>query len=272
MENNPSNLAQKVLTIADQAGAILLRHFKTVLDVDYKQDKFDPVTVADRESDEFIRTQLQTLFPNDLVLSEESDSIPNDYSGRVWMVDPLNGTKSFVKGTDTFAVVIGLVENGVPILGCVTVPAQNKVFLAEIHKGAFEKVDGEFKRIHTSLIHDIEASCLITRESSNEVRPIEKKTNQLPFMKRIEGISGAKVCMIARGDADAHINTNFKASKWDIAAPQVILEEAGGMVTDLDGNPIDYKKATTNLERSYVASANNELHEKIIEKIRELHV
>lgn len=272
MENNLSEEAQKILDIADQSGSILLTHFKTVLEVDYKQDEFDPVTLADRESDNFIREQLHTLFPNDLILSEENDAIPNEYTGRVWMVDPLNGTKSFVKGSDTFAVVIGLVENGVPIFGCVNVPAQNKVFYAEKSKGAFEKVSGTFEKIHASSIHEIRESCLITREQSGEVRPIEEKLNQLPFMKRVEGISGAKVCMIARGDAEAHVNTNFRACKWDIAAPQIILEEAGGIVTDLDGHPIDYKKDDAHLDRSYVASANKELHEKIIEGLRKLNV
>jgi 3'(2'), 5'-bisphosphate nucleotidase len=272
MENNISEEAQKILNIADQSGSILQKHFKTVLEIDYKKDEFDPVTLADRESDNFIREQLHTLFPDDLILSEENDDVPHEYTGRVWMVDPLNGTKSFVKGSDTFAVVIGLVENGIPIFGCVNVPAQDKVFYAEKDKGAFEKVNGTFEKIHASSRHEIRESCLITREQSSEVRPIEEKLNQLPFLKRVEGISGAKVCMIARGDAEAHINTNFRACKWDIAAPQTILEEAGGAVSDLDGNPIDYKKDDVHLGRSYVASASKELHGKIIEELRRLRV
>ncbi|MDD3530979.1 MAG: 3'(2'),5'-bisphosphate nucleotidase CysQ [Candidatus Pacebacteria bacterium] len=272
MGNYLSEDAQKILNIADQAGSILLKHFKTVLEIDYKKDEFDPVTLADRESDNFIREQLYTLYPNDLILSEENDDVPKEYIGRVWMVDPLNGTKSFVKGSGTFAVVIGLVVNGVPILGCVNVPAQNKVFCAEKGKGAFEKVSGAFEKIHTSSVHEIQESCLITREQSNEVRPIEEKLNQLPFLKRVEGISGAKVCMIARGDAEVHINTNFRACKWDTAAPQIILEEAGGVVSDLDGQPINYKKESVDLDRSYVASANMELHLKIIEELRKLNV
>lgn len=272
MENNLSELARKILNIADQSGSILMKHFKTILEVDYKKDEFDPVTLADRESDNFIREQLHTLFPGDLILSEENDDVPKEYTGKVWMVDPLNGTKSFVKGSDTFAVVIGLVENGVPIFGCVNVPAQSKVFYAEKDRGAFEKVNGIFESIHASSIHEIQESCLITREQSGEVRPIEEKINQLSFLKRNEGISGAKVCMIAKGDAEAHINTNFRACKWDIAAPQIILEEAGGIVTDLDGSPIDYKKDSVHLDRSYVASANKELHEKIIMELRRLNV
>ncbi len=233
-EVTPSELAMRVFEIANLASEILLTYRQQVLKVDYKKDEFDPVMVADRESDILIRSELQKTFPNDLILSEENDTLPDDYTGRVWMVDPLNGTKSFIKGTDTFAVVIGLVENGVPIFGCVAVPAQNKSFYAEKGLGAFQKTNGKFEKIHTSSINEIEKARLITREPSGDIRPIEDKLDKLPFAERIAEGSGAKLCVIAAGDAEAHINTNIRASKWDIAAPQIILEEAGGVVTDLD--------------------------------------
>lgn len=272
MNNQISDSFQEVLNIADQAGFILLKYFKKNVVVEFKQDKFDPVTIADRESDDFIRESLHRLFPDDLILSEESKTIPDDYTKRVWMVDPLNGTKSFVKGSNTFAVVIGLVENGVPVFACVAIPAQNKVFCAEKEKGSFEKLGGTLKQIHTTSVHDIQQSRLITREPSGDIRPIEAVLNQIPFMERIEEGSGAKLCMIATGSAEAHINTNIRAGKWDIAAPQLILEEAGGIVTDLDGRAIDYKKVKVGLERSYVASANKELHDKIIGELLKLKV
>lgn len=268
----PSELAVRIFEIANLASEILLKYYQQILKVDYKKDEFDPVTIADRESDILIRSELQKIFPSDLILSEENDNIPDEYTGRVWMVDPLNGTKSFIKGVDTFAVVIGLVENGVPIFGCVTVPAQNKIFYAEKGIGAFQKSDGKFEKIHSSLVNEIERSRLITREPSGDIRPIEDKLDKLPFSERIAEGSGAKLCVIATGDAEAHINTNTRASKWDISAPQIILEEAGGVVTDLDGNPIDYKDGSLNLGRSFVASANKELHRKIIQELKLLKV
>jgi len=78
--------------------------------------------------------------------------------------------------------------------------------------------------------------------------------------------------LIAKGDAEAHINSGFRAGKWDIAASQIILEEAGGIVTDLDGKLLDYKKESTTLNRSFIASANKELHKKIIEELVRLGV
>ncbi len=268
----PSPLAKDILPIAEKAGVILLKYFKTNLSIDYKKDEFDPVTRADTESDNLIRREIKNLFPEDLILSEENDNIPEDYTGRVWMIDPLNGTKSFIKGIDTFGIVIGLVENGIPTFGCVTVPAQNKVFYAEKGKGAFEKIEGIFKKLETSNIQEIKDSRLITREPSGDIRPIEEKLDKILFAKRIPEGSGAKLCAIAAGDAEAHINTNFRAGKWDVAAPQIILEEAGGIVTDLDGVPIDYKKKSVNLERSFVASANKTLHDSLMKELHELEV
>ncbi len=271
-EHQPSEVAQKVLHITEKAGLVLMKYFKKDLTVNFKKDEFDPVTVADRESDDLIRKEIQTLFPDDFLLSEENDSVPESYIGRVWMIDPLNGTKSFIRGSDTFGIVIGLVENGIPVFGCVAVPAQQKVFYAEKGKGAFEKIGERFEQLHTTQVAELEKSRLITREPSKDIRPIEEKLNQLPFLQRIEEGSGAKLCTIASGEAEAHINTNFRAGKWDIAAGQLILEEAGGVVTDLDGEPIDYTVKSVGLERSFVASANKELHSKIIDGLTKLGV
>ncbi len=271
-EMAPSELAKKVFKITDQASEVLMKYFKQAVNVEYKKDEFDPVTVADKESDSLIREQLHKEFPDDLILSEENDNIPNDYTGKVWMVDPLNGTKSFIKGTDTFGIVIGLVENGVPIFGCVKVPAKNQSFYAEKGKGAFQKVNGKFEKIHTASIYEIKEARLITREPSGDIRPIEEKLDQIPFAQRIAEGSGAKLCTIAQGEAEAHINTNMRAGKWDILAGQIILEEAGGAVTDMDGKAINYKDGGIRLPRSFVASANKELHEKIIAELKILQV
>lgn len=268
----PSELALRIFEIANSASEILLRYYRQVLAVEYKRDEFDPVTVADRESDALIRSELQKTFPDDMILSEENDTIPDDYHGRVWMVDPLNGTKSFIRGADTFAVVIGLVEDGVPIFGCVTCPAQGKQFYAEKGRGSFQKTDGKYERISASSVQEIGAARLITREPSGDVRPIEEKLNTLPFRERIAEGSGAKLCEIAAGEADAHINTNMRAGKWDILAQQIILEEAGGVVTDLDGKAIDYQDGSIHLGRSFVASANRGLHENIIKELGLLNV
>jgi 3'(2'), 5'-bisphosphate nucleotidase len=273
MNNVPSDSTQKILNILEQASSIVLKYFNTELAIEYKKDEFDPVTLADKESDEFIRKSLHNLFPNDLLLSEENPTLPETYTGRVWMIDPLDGTRAFVKGSDTFSINIGLVEDGTPIFGCVAVPAQKKILFAEKTKGVFEKIGNTFKPMHTSLVTEIQNARLITRETKGDIRPIEEKLNTIQFLERFPGGSvGDKLSRVAAGLAEVHINTNNRISKWDTAASQIILEEAGGVLSDLDGKPIDYKTEAVLLGRSFVASANKELHDKIIAELINLKV
>lgn len=274
MSKQPSESVKRVLAILNEASSITLKYFNTKLKIENKGgDAFDPLTRADQESDEYTRTSLQKLFPNDSFLTEENPVLPATYESRVWMVDPLDGTVCFVNGTDNFSINIGLVENGVPIFGCVAIPAQGKIYYAEKGMGAFEKIGDNFKPIKTSPIQDISKARLITRVPSQDIRPVEEKLNTLPFASRKSGGGiGEKLCQIAAGLAEANINTNKRVSKWDTAGAQIILEEAGGVVSDFDGNPINYKSESVRLERSFVASANQDLHTKILSELRKLEV
>ena len=265
----PSELAMHIFEIADTASKILLKHYQTVLKVDYKKDEFDPVTIVDQESDAFFRKRLKELFPNDLILSEESLEIPESYDGRVWMVDPLDGTKSFIKGLDGFSINIGLLENGEITFGCVVIPARGQLFFAEKGKGAFEKIKSEFRKLYVSSIEDIINARLVTRHPSGGIRPIEEKIATMPFKARVpEGGIGTKLCLIVSGNAEACINTSFRASKWDTLGPQLILEEAGGIVTDFDGNKLNYKQQSLQWERSFVASNNKKIHLEILKNLK----
>ena len=264
-----SELANKIFAITDQASSLLMKYYKQVLNVDYKKDEFDPVTIADREADSLIREQLHKEFPEDLILSEENEFVPADYSGRVWMVDPLDGTKDFLKGRTSFGINVGLLENGVPIFGYVAIPARNQFFYAEKDKGSFEKIGNSFKKLQVNTITNIEESRLVTRNPSSEIRPLEEKINKMPFKEQIpEGGMGVKFSLVASGQAEAHVNTNFKASKWDTLAPGIILTEAGGVITDLDGNQLDYTKPASAWERSFVIANNKITHQKIIESLK----
>lgn len=274
MINIPSEQTIEVLNILEQASSIVLKYFKTELTIENKGgDNFDPLTLADKESDDFIRNSLRDLFPKDSFLSEENTTLPETYDRRVWMIDPLDGTKCFINGSNTFSINIGLVENGIPIFGCVAIPAQGKIYYAEKGIGAFEKIADNFERIRTTSISEISKAHLIVREPSGDIRPVEEKLDTLQFSERTTGGGiGEKLCQIATGVADANINTNYRVSKWDTAAAQVILEEAGGVVTDFDGKPIDYKKEASRLERSFVASANMILHKTIMAELIKLKI
>lgn len=264
-----SSELKAVFDIIHEAGQILLHHHKTHLDVAYKVDAFDPVTIADQQSDHFLRSALQKIFPEDLIISEEGFDSKRTHQDRTWFIDPLDGTKDFLKGRDCFSINIGLLEKDQPLFGCVCIPARRQLFYAERHHGAFENHGGHIKRMSVSSAQTIEDARLVTRHPSKEVRPIEDIISRLPFKARIpEGSIGIKLCLIASGQAEAHINTNFKASKWDTLAPGLILTEAGGMITDLDGQELDYLQVSPVWGRSFIGSNNRNIHTDIIEGIR----
>lgn len=251
-----SPTAQIAVNVALAAGNILLKYFRRDVSVEYKNaDMFDPVTQADEESDSYIREQLKMHFLDDLILSEEHEANPQDYSKRVWMVDPLDGTKDFIKGKDGFAVHIGLLENGRPALGVVYAPARNRLFCAEKGKGAYEKAGETYEQIHVSSVTNFEPAKIITRSPGKDLRPLDKVVEKIPRKESIHD-SGIKVPKIACGEAELHINTNLRASKWDTLAPQVILEEAGGCITDIYGKELDYTQKELKWADSYIAACN----------------
>ncbi len=265
----PSDQARKVLAVVDLASELVMKYYQQTLDVQFKKDEFDPVTVADKESDKLLRSKIHELFPDDLILSEENADIPESYDGRVWMIDPLDGTKDFVNGKDGFSINIGLLENGQAVFGCVSVPARGQTFYAEKGMGAFEKVGDNYQRLHVTDVDEVNEARLVTRNPSGDPRPIEAKIDPMPFKQRIpDGGIGTKLALIAAGKAEAHINTNFRASKWDTLGPQLIVEEAGGIVTDFDGQPLDYNKPAVQWERSFVASNSPKLHAEILKNLR----
>jgi 3'(2'), 5'-bisphosphate nucleotidase len=262
-------MLSKIISIAKESGNILMEHYSQGVEVQTKTDAFDFLTVADLKSDEFIRGRLAEEFPDDKILSEENKDVPLDYSGRVWMVDPLDGTKDFVNRGTGFSVMIGLCENGVPVLGVVYAPAKEMLLYAEKGKGAYYEKRGRKKRLQVSDTPTLEESGMVTRIAYGEPRPLDEMLAKLNVACEIPEVSvGLKLGLIAQGTAEFNINTNFRAGKWDTCAPQIILEEAGGKITDFDGKPLDYKKSSPKWERSYVAS-NSRLHEKIIDFIKE---
>jgi fructose-1,6-bisphosphatase/inositol monophosphatase family enzyme len=153
----------KAMQLAEQAGEILKKYHGTNLDVHYKRDEFDPVTIADRGSDDLLRKGISEAFPNDEILSEENPLQPSSYEGRVWMVDPLDDTKGYVAGRDTPGVMIGLLKKGKPILGVVYLPFRNEWYYGEAGKGAFRVRDGATLQLHVRHTTNISEAVLAGR-------------------------------------------------------------------------------------------------------------
>ena len=251
-----------VWELAIQAGEVLKKYHRTTLDIEYKKDEFDPVSVADRESDELLQAGITAAFPGDQILSEENPLQPESYEGRVWMIDPLDDTKGYLRGEDASSVMIGLLEAGKPVLGVVYLPFRNEWFYAEAGKGSYRVKGGQTTKLQVTSTTLIEGSILVGRHLvAGDVRPIDEAIAQLGFGSIVEeGSIGAKIGLIANGRADGFIHTNLKAGKWDTLASEIILTEAGGPpLCDIDGLPLDYTKASSDWDRYFMAACTPEL-------------
>lgn len=262
-----------VARLALEAGEILKKYHQTELHVDFKKDEFDPVSRADRESDELLRAGIAAAFPNDEILSEENPLQPGSYEGRAWMVDPLDDTKGYLAGKDSAGVMIGLLDAGRPTLGLVYLPFRNEWYYGEVGKGSFRIKNGATVRLRTPATTTIEGSRLVGRNVlAGDIRPLDDAIAQLGFGPIIpEGCIGAKIGLIAAGEADAFIHTNLKAGKWDTLAAQVILTEAGGAICDIDGNPLDYTKTQSGWDRYFMAAATPQLLEEMTHRLRQIN-
>lgn len=175
-------------------------------------------------------------------------------------MDPLDGTKDYIARRDTFSVIIGLAIKGIPTLGVVCVPARRKLYYAQLGQGAFEISHGKTRQITTSGITSLAASRMSVRIPTKEKRPLDAAIDNLEVKKRILGGSiGSRVCDVAANTADVFINTNHRAAKWDTLGGEIILTEAGGIIRNLKGEPLDYQQSKAHWSDLFVAASSKEL-------------
>ena len=195
----------------------------------------EPVTIADRMASELIVRGLATAFPTDPVISEELP-LPDGAMGspRFWLVDPIDGTKDFIRGSDGFSVMIGLVVGGRPVLGVVHQPTIDRTFYAT-PDGAFVEHGGVRTALAVSTVASATGARLVVSAShrSPEIDRV-KSTLGIDDEQNI-GSVGVKLALIALGVRDLYVNPWPKTKAWDTCAPEAILVRAGGRLSDLFG-------------------------------------
>ena len=255
-----SNDLETATQAAYRAGSLLLRYFRTNLDVSHKDGAFDPVTQADSEADDLLRSIISRQFPGDKLLTEENPTRPVDYHGRVWMIDPLDGTKDFILGRETFSVIIGLLVDGEPAMGVVYLPSTGELYYGLQGHGAVREVNGESAPISVSAVTALRDARMLVRIPTPEQRGLDKPIQALNVKERISGGSvGSRLCALASGRADVFVNTHHRVSKWDTLGAHVILSEAGGTLLDLSGNPLDYTQSEDRWPDPFVAASTKYL-------------
>jgi 3'(2'), 5'-bisphosphate nucleotidase len=247
--------------LAREAGRVILSFYQTGLPVDEK-DRGEPVTEADRAADEVISAGLRASFPDDGLLTEESDDdLSRLEKERVWIVDPLDGTTEFITETGDFAVQIALAIGGQPVLGVVYQPVKDRLFTALQGQGAYEMDGGQMVRLHVSDQRDLAQMCLVaSRSHYSKFIEEARKLLGIREVNRV-GSVGLKVGLVARGACDLYLATTL-AKEWDLCAPHALLREAGGMLTNLCGEAIIYNKPDVAECRGLIGS-NGQVHDQI---------
>lgn len=230
--------------IAVEAARVILPLWRTGLAVHTKTDR-SPVTEADRLAEVLILERLSQAFPNVPVISEEDASefgTPEAIASRFFLVDPLDGTKAFVRGDPNFTVNIALIEDGRPVAGAVAAPPTGEVWYTqqgEALKRGFDDLDG--LPVHVRPWPGKPAAlALISHTMSSDTLDALKRDYRFERSQPLD--SSIKLCRIAEGAADIYPR-HGPTMEWDIAAGHAVLEAAGGRLTTLDGRPFDYGKA-----------------------------
>ena len=252
----PATVLPAVKQLAVEASRHILEIYNSSFAVSHKEDR-TPLTQADLASHETICTGLRSLAPDIPVLSEESADL--DFSTRkdwhrLWLVDPLDGTREFIKRNGEFTINIALISAHVPVLGVVHVPVTGVCYFAMQNHGAYKQIGNEPpRRISARRTHPGHIAVAGSRSHGS--------TRQQAFIDKLGDIevhaigSALKFCLVAEGLVDIYPRFG-PTSEWDTAAGQCLVEEAGGLVTGFDLEPLRYNTRASLLNPEFLAMSD----------------
>ena len=253
MNNSYQEYVEFANKLADEASKISMQYFRTKLSIDQKND-MSPVTIADQNTEIKIREMINKKYPNHGILGEEFEAIKPD-SEFVWVIDPIDGTRSFIAGHKDFGNLIALTQNNNPILGIINCPAHQERWVGIINKETTMN-NNVVKTSNTSLINESHfCTSGLYLEDEHFKKSCDKIINKTKYYRL--GGDCYMYGMVASGLIEIVLEDTLKTHDYMALIP--VIEGAGGVVTDKYGNPV-----TINSEGSIVASANKSLHNQII--------
>jgi 3'(2'), 5'-bisphosphate nucleotidase len=247
---------------AKSAGAEIQRLYATT-DFECKDDG-SPVTIADTRANEILIEHLSET--GITILSEESPGISLPYSPQMWIIDPLDGTRDFIEKTGDFVVMVGLLQEGRPVLGVVYAPMYDTLYYAESGMGAWKMHGDVIEKLSVSSRTEDLRFVRSIHHATHEMQGVAKRLNAT-FVPR--GSMGIKAGVVSEGDGD-FFYTRGKVGEWDVCAPEIITLEAGGAVTDCFGNPLFYGTADHRIQNGILFS-NNLCHGLVIQALKADH-
>lgn len=267
--HNYSYELRTAIHLARESGAIVKTFYDVPPTVRWK-DPTEPVTEADKAVNAYLVKQLSQRFPQDGVLAEESkDNLSRLQRRRVWLVDPLDGTAEFIAHNGEFCIMIGLAVEGLPVVGVVYQPIDDILYAAVLGAGAFVEEFGERYPLRVSTESDIKKHRLVVSRSH---RPplVSNIIARLGIQReRSIGSVGLKIGLIARGHAEFYVHPNPGTKEWDTCAPDIIVREAGGIMTDCWNRPLLYNQRDI-VQRFGVLASNGQAHAVLADLIAEV--
>jgi histidinol-phosphatase len=223
------------LELADAADALTLDRFGALdLRVETKPD-LTPVTDADESAEQLLRSSLSTQRPDDSVFGEEFGGTPA-FSGRQWVLDPIDGTKNFVRGVPVWCTLIALMLDGSPIVGVISAPALGRRWWAGLGEGAFTSFGGATRRISVSGVSDLGSASLSFSDLTGWGERRSRFIDLSDEVWRVRAYGDFwSHCLVAEGAVDIAAEPDLKP--WDLAPIDILVREAGGSFTNFDGQP-----------------------------------
>jgi 3'(2'), 5'-bisphosphate nucleotidase len=259
-----NNLLLKVCNIAIKAGEEILKYYAEDIHVTHKDDS-SPLTKADLASNKIIMNALQQLDSTIPILSEESRVEWKERKNwtKYWLVDPLDGTKEFIKQNGEFTVNIALIENNKPILGVIFTPVKFDLYFAQKNYGSY-KINSSSQLINLQeavkiFVANQSSIKRIIGSRSHSNQTFDSWVNQnFPNSEIVQAGSSLKFCLVAEGAADIYPRFG-PTSEWDIAAGHIIVNEAGGRVNTFENTEINYNQKEDLLNPQFYAIGNYKL-------------
>ncbi|MDD4297296.1 MAG: 3'(2'),5'-bisphosphate nucleotidase CysQ [Ruminiclostridium sp.] len=247
--NRLTEVLETARHLAVKASKVILDIYSKDFAIDYKEDT-SPLTEADRKSNVLIVTALKKEYPECAILAEESIDDPerlnNDWC---FIIDPLDGTKEFIKKNGEFTVNIALAHKGKAVLGVVYIPVAGDMYYAAKGMGAFYEANGKSERIFVSS-RTMDIRMVKSRSHTSDKLDELIKKHDIKNI-RIAG-SAIKGCLIAKGEAEIYYRFGY-TMEWDTAAMQCIIEEAGGIFRQMDNSEMTYNRKNTLNEKGFYA-------------------
>lgn len=265
-------LLPEVIDIAKRAGSAIVDVASSgALGVQKKADR-SPVTQADIAASDLICAELKKLTPDIPVISEEDDAVAVAERltwPRCWLVDPLDGTRGFIDGSGQYTVNIALIDQYQPVMGVIYAPQlDQQLYYATKGFGAFMYKGGQLKPIKSCSFNQ-KRTINIAVSQYHGSKWLEKLLSDLPNHQLVRMNSSVKIALVAAGVADIYPRLG-PTSEWDTAAGQCIVEEAGGLVIDLDGQPLTYNARDTLINPGFMVLGDPQQQQFFIELIQQL--